>query len=229
MSISACMHGSAVVISTQMLRGSKPAMPGIWDLRARSYDRLEASELRRGPAKVRLFRWISGKVLFLAVGTGVDIQHFPRGSNIVAIDISAEMLRRASNRSQDYDGILRLIRTDAMALCFRDDAFDTVVTSCTLCSVPDPAAVLREIFRVLRPAGRLLMFEHVRSRDPILGLTLDVMSFFTRRSGTEMNRNTLSLVQAAGFRVEKVESIFLDIILGIHASKTIAPDQPAGC
>ena len=203
-------------------------MPGIWDLRARSYDRLEASELRRGPAKARLFQEMSGEVLFLAIGTGVDIQHFPSGSNLVAIDISAEMLRRASARSRHYDGTLRLIRTDAMALCFRDNAFDTVVTSCTLCSVPDPAAVLREIFRVLRPAGRLLMFEHVRSRDPILGLTLDVMSFFTRRSGTEMNRNTLSLVQVAGFRVEKVESSFLDIILGIQASKTIVPDQRAG-
>lgn len=63
------------------------------------------------------------------------------------------------------------------------------------------------------------MFEHMRSHNPILGLALDLMTLWTRRTGTEMNRRTLEAVSAANFRITKVESVFLDIILAIHAKK----------
>lgn len=104
-------------------------------------------------------------------------------------------------------------------LCFPDSSFDSVITSCTLCSVPDPIRALRELCRVLRPDGRLFMFEHMRSRNPILGLVLDLMTLVTRRSGTAMNRDTVSHVMTAGFRITGIESVFLDIILSIRAVK----------
>ena len=192
-------------------------MTTAWDLRAKLYDFCEASDLRRGPHKAALFREVVGRVLLVAVGTGVDIRHFPAGCEVVGVDISEEMLRRASARRECQCGSLSLIRADALALCFEDSSFDTVVTSCTMCSVPDPVRALREIYRVLRPDGQLLMFEHMRSRNAVLGLALDAMTWFTRRSGTDMNRDTLGNVNAAGFRITWVESVFLDIILSIHA------------
>lgn len=170
---------------------------------------------------------MSGRVLFEAVGTGVDIRHFPPGRDITAIDISDEMLRRARPRADRYHGRLDLARMDAQNLSFPDEYFDTVVTACTLCSIPDPHRALREIHRVLRPGGQLLMFEHVRSRNRILGLALDLMTIWTRWSGTEMNRDTLQAVQATGFRVNRVESVFLDIILAIRAAKTENLGRPA--
>lgn len=191
-------------------------MPGIWDLRARLYDVCEASELRRGPHKASLFRHMVGRVLFLAVGTGIDIRRFPPGRWIVGVDISAEMLRRAESRRRRYPGVLRFVRSDAGRLAFSDEAFDTVVTSCTLCSVPDPVAVLRELRRVLKRDGRLLMFEHVRSRNPVLGWTLDAMTFWTRLAGTEMNRDTTRNVTRAGFRITRIDSVYLDIILALR-------------
>lgn len=194
-------------------------MSRIWDLRARFYDICEGSQLRRGPHKAALFRGMTGRVLFEAVGTGVDIQHFPPDCEITAIDISEEMLRRARPRAARYHGRLDLIRMDAQALCFPDEHFDTVVTSCTMCSVPDPVLALREIHRVLRPGGQLLMFEHVRSRNPVLGLALDLMTLWTRSSGTDMNRNTLSSVQLVGFHITRVQCVYLDIILSIRAVK----------
>ena len=192
-------------------------MSGVWDKRARIYDLFEGSELRRGPAKAALFREMVGRVLFLAVGTGVDIKHFPPARKIVAIDISEEMLRRAQVRRDSYRGVLNFVQADALSLCFRDASFDTVVTSCTMCSVPEPVRAFQELRRVLRPGGRLFMFEHVRSRNPLLGLVLDLMTVLTRRTGTEMNRDTLSNATAAGFHITHVESVFLDIILSMQA------------
>jgi ubiquinone/menaquinone biosynthesis C-methylase UbiE len=194
-------------------------MTTVWDLRAKLYDLCEASDLRRGTHKAELFGDAQGRVLLVAVGTGVDLRHFPPGLDLAAVDISEEMLRKARARARLYRGRLTLVRADALNLCFADSSFDTVVTSCTMCSVPDPLRALREIHRVLRPGGLLLMFEHVRSRNPLLGLVLDAMTLYTRRGGTEMNRDTLGSVRAAGFRVTRVESVFLDIILSVHALK----------
>jgi SAM-dependent methyltransferase len=84
--------------------------------------------------------------------------------------------------------------------------------------VLDPALALDEMYRVLRPGGQLLMFEHVRSRNAVLGLALDAMTVFTRRSGTEMNRDTLAAVARAGFRTMRVDSVFLDILLAVRAA-----------
>ena len=191
-------------------------MSTVWDKRARFYDLFEGSDLRRGPAKAALFNEMVGRVLFLAVGTGVDIKHFPPARQIIAIDISEEMLKRAETRRKSYQGVLSFVQGDAVNLCFSDASFDTIVTSCTMCSVPDPACAFRELRRVLRPGGRLFMFEHVRSRNPLLGLVLDLMTVLTRRTGTAMNRDTLGNAVEAGFRITQVESVFLDVILSIH-------------
>jgi ubiquinone/menaquinone biosynthesis C-methylase UbiE len=194
-------------------------MSAVWDRRARFYDLCEGSDLRRGPAKAALFREMAGRVLFVAVGTGIDIKRFPPGREIVAIDISGAMLRRAEPRRRKYVGSLHFVQADALNLCFPDASFHTVVTSCTMCSVPEPRRAFGELYRVLRPGGWLLMFEHMRSRNPILGLTLDLMTLITRRGGTEMNRDTLGNAMTAGFRITQVESVFLDIILSIHGVK----------
>jgi SAM-dependent methyltransferase len=196
-------------------------------LRARLYDVCEGSDLRRGGRKAELFSAMEGRTLFMAVGTGLDFKHFPVNADITAMDISAEMLSRAARRQKLYRGRLRLVRADAMNLPFADAAFDTAVTSCTLCSVPDPRRALREIHRVLRPGGTLLLFEHVRSRNVVFGLALDAMTLWTRLVGTEMNRDTLANVRRAGFEIRWIESVFLDIVLAVRAVKARG-GQPIG-
>jgi ubiquinone/menaquinone biosynthesis C-methylase UbiE len=202
-------------------------MTNVWDFRARLYDVCEGSQLRRGAAKARLFAQMHGQVLFLAVGTGVDITRFPAGQTIIGIDISAGMLRRAEARRRAYSGKMAFVLGDAERLAFGDGSFDTVVSSCTMCSVPHPVFALKELHRVLRPGGRLLMFEHVRSRSWPMGLALDVMTLWTRLLGTAMNRDTVANVLTAGFKIVRIESVYLDIILSIHALKPI--DKEDGC
>lgn len=203
-------------------------MTSVWDLRAHLYDVCEGSQLRRAPHKAALFREMTGRVLFAAVGTGVDIRHFPPGQEIVGIDISQVMLSRAESRRRQYDGNLRFVRMDLEHLAFPADSFDTAVTSCTMCSVPDAQAALRELRRVLRPRGKLLMFEHVRSKNLLLAWTLDLMTLWTRRLGTEMNRDTLRTVEAAGFQITRIESAYLDIILTIRAANHVESELPKG-
>jgi len=194
-------------------------MANVWDIRATLYDVCEASDYRRGPQKAALFGDMRGRVLFAAVGTGVDIRHFPPGHSIAAIDISDKMLLKAEKRARQYNGHLELCLADAQDLKFPDASFDTVVTSCTMCSVPDPIRAFREFHRVLRPGGRLLMFEHVRSRNPILGFALDLMTLWTRLWGTEMNRDTLANSRAVGFRITRIDSVYLDVILSVRAER----------
>lgn len=201
-------------------------MAGIWDIRANLYDVCEASDYRRGSQKAALFGDMRGRVLFAAVGTGVDIKYFPPDLSIAAIDISEKMLQKAERRARNYRGHLELCLADAQDLKFPSASFDTVVTSCTMCSVPDPVRAFREFYRVLRPRGRLLMFEHVRSRNPLLALTLDLMTLLTRLTGTEMNRNTVENAIGAGFRITQIESAYLDIVLAIRATKdAVSPDS----
>ena len=188
-----------------------------WARRAALYDRFEGSDVRRAPYKRRLFSRAQGRTLLVGVGTGLDLKHLPANSHVSAIDISEAMLTRARKRVAASPACVRLVGADALRLPFADAIFETIITSCTLCSVPDPLLAFEEIRRVLAPSGRLLMFEHVRSRQPVLAVTLDLMTLWTRRGGTVMNRQTLSLASEAGFAITRIESVFLDIILAVEA------------
>lgn len=184
-----------------------------WDRAARTYDFItRADERRYGPAKQRLFAAMRGRCLMLAVGTGHDLGHFPPGLTIHALDISRAMLEHARERAADYPGRLTLLQMDAQHLAFRDASFDTIATVCTFCSVPDPVLGLRELHRVLKPDGRLLLFEHVRSRIGPIAIMQDLLTPLSRRLGPDLNRDTFGNLARAGFRVVREENVYLDIV-----------------
>jgi len=161
-------------------------------------------------------------LFFAAVGTGNDFKFLPPGLDIVGLDISPQMLERARPLAAEYQGQVELEVMDVQDLDYPDASFDTVVTACTFCSVPDPVRGLRELHRVLKPEGRLLMFEHVRSDIAIFGLALDAMTCLTRWIGPDMNRNTTENVRRAGFEVMREENVYFDIVRAIEA-------QPLPC
>jgi ubiquinone/menaquinone biosynthesis C-methylase UbiE len=191
-----------------------------WDIASRTYDFFNFAETRRlGPHKHRLFTKIRGETLFVAAGTGNDFQFFPPGQHIVAIDISPKMLEQAAKKAAAYQGTIELHEMDVCELPFPDDTFDTVATVCTFCSVPRPVVGLRELYRVLRSGGQLLMFEHVRSKIGPFGIFLDLMTPLSRRLGPDLNRDTVGNVQKAGFRLRREENVYLDIVKIIEAVK----------
>lgn len=162
---------------------------------------------------------MEGKVLFAAAGTGLNFANFPPGKDIVAIDLNRDLLDVARPRAECYEGYLCLEEANLEQLPFANESFDTVATASTLCSVANPVRSLRELNRVLKPGGRLLLFEHVRSRNLLLALELDLINAVLHRVGPEMNRDTVSSVQTAGFVIDRIRSAYLDIFLAIEAHK----------
>jgi ubiquinone/menaquinone biosynthesis C-methylase UbiE len=191
-----------------------------WDGAAGSFDLLSFGDDRRfGDYKRRLFAKMHGKSLMVATGTGNDFKYFPPGQDIVGLDISPKMLEKAAPRAVGYPGTLTLREMDVCKLDYPDDMFDTVVTVCTFCSVPKPIVGLTELRRVLKPGGQILMFEHMRSGIAQFGVLLDMMTPLTRRLGPDLNRDTVGNVLKAGFRLRRVENVYLDIVRIIEAVK----------
>lgn len=192
-----------------------------WDRLAPRFDTMASAgaEKRWEPFKRALFRDMDGKILFLALGTGLDIPSFPTGKDITAIDISPKMLEQAKDRLAAYDGTITAQVMDVHEMPFEPESFDQVFTSCTFCSVPDPVKGLRALHRVLRPGGKLMMFEHTGSRYYPFRPMMNLMTMLTRRLGPDMNRPTVANVRAAGFKVTEVNNVFLDVVKTIKAVK----------
>ena len=193
-----------------------------WDKAAPSFDLMASggAEVRWKPWKEKLFSQMGdGKILFLALGTGLDIPTFPPGKDITAIDISPKMLELAQERIAAYDGTIRAEVMDVHEMSFEPDSFDQVVTSCTFCSVPDPVKGLKALYRVLKPGGKLMMFEHTGSAFYPFRPMMKLMSLLSERIGPSMDRETVKNVAAAGFRVTEVENVFLDVVKMIKAEK----------
>ena len=194
-----------------------------WDKAAPNFDLMagKGAENRWRPFKEELFRHMDGKILFLALGTGLDIATFPDGKTITAIDISSKMLEVAQPRIAAYNGEIQAQVMDVHEMSFEDNTFDQVFTSCTFCSVPRPIDGLRQLRRVLKPGGELFMFEHTGSRYYPCKIMMNLMTILTSKIGPDMNRTTVTNVESAGFQLREVNNLFLDVVKII---KAINPD-----
>jgi ubiquinone/menaquinone biosynthesis C-methylase UbiE len=191
-----------------------------WDAASRSFDLFTFAEDRRfGPHKRQLFTRIRGATLMVGVGTGNDFKFLPQGLEILGIDISPKMLERAAPKAASYQGSIELREMDVCHLDLPDCAFDTVTSVCTFCSVPQPLVGLLEVRRVLKPGGQLLMFEHVRSGIGPIGILMDLLTPIFSRFGPALNRDTVGNVEKAGFRLRRLENVYLDIVKSIDAVK----------
>lgn len=191
-----------------------------WDRASATFDLMASygPEKRWEPFKRELFSHMgNGEILFLAVGTGLDIPFFPEGRSITGIDISQKMLDLATDRIDAYQGHLQVRQADVHQMPFDDAQFDQIFTSCTFCSVPNPVDGLRALKRVLKPQGDLFMFEHTGSRFFPFKPMMDLMTLVTRRLGPDMNRRTVENVVAAGYELKKVTHVYLDVVKTIHA------------
>jgi SAM-dependent methyltransferase len=126
---------------------------------AAAYDPFTAAAERAGlgAERQRLLQQVRGRVLEIGAGTGLNVEHYPRGAEVTFTEPDAHMAKRLRARG------VEAVETPADALPFADGAFDTVVATLVFCTVPDVGAALREVRRVLAPGGRLLFLEHVRA------------------------------------------------------------------
>lgn len=155
-------------------------------------------------------RWVcdqaTGDVLEIAIGTGRNLPFYPTGVRLTGVDLTPAMLDRARERAAVLGRDIELRIGDAQALDLPDEAFDTVVVTLALSTVPSVRRVLAEIRRVLRPGGKLLLLEHVRSPHlPARAIQHLLNPIFMRKYGDRLLRDPLDHLGAAGFVVERVE------------------------
>src|ERR687885_298079 len=139
-----------------------------WDKHAHRYDRQMQFWERRlfGDTRAWVCQQATGEVLEVAIGTGLNLDFYPEGVRLTGVDFSPAMLAQARERALKLGRTVELVEGDAQALGFPDRSFDTVVSTFSLCSVPDDRQAVAEMRRVLRPGGRLLLGDHVASSAP---------------------------------------------------------------
>ena len=166
-----------------------------------------------------LFNRLQGKrILEAGIGTGKNLPYYPDDIHVTAIDISTGMLERARKREANLDIEAELLEMDVQHLEFSDHSFDTILATFVFCSVPDPILGLKELYRVCKPDGRLLLLEHMRPGNPILGSIFDMLNFMVvRMMGANINRRTMDNIRLAGWKVIYEEKLFSDIVRFIEA------------
>jgi ubiquinone/menaquinone biosynthesis C-methylase UbiE len=176
---------------------------------AATYDAMSRQSNEAGLREMRhdLLAEASGRVLEIGAGTGLNLPHYDGNvESLVFTDPEPAMLRRLQKKAREQAPVAKILRAPAEDLPFEDDTFDTVVATLVLCGVDDQARSLREIRRVLRPGGRLLFLEHVRSDDAALARFQDRMNWLNRLVVfCDCNRPTLTTIEASGFTVSRLE------------------------
>lgn len=153
-----------------------------------------------------------GTVLDVAAGTGLNFPHYPKDCRITAVDLSPSMLAIARKRAADLGLPVAFAIMDAEALAFPDHAFDTVASTMSVCTFPDPVAALREMRRVCRPDGQVLLLEHGRSSVGWIGRWQDRRADrFAQTAGCNWNREPFELARAAGLRPLMARRHFLGV------------------
>ena len=194
----------------------------VWDKAAPSYDKQIAffEKIQFGGGREWLGQRAQGRVLEVAIGTGLNLPHYPPSAIVAGIELSPAMLTIARQRAADLGRDVDLREGDAEHLPFGDASFDTVVCALSLCTIPDPAAAIGEMKRVLVPGGRLLLLDHIGSTWPPVHAAQWLLERITiRAAGEHFTRRQLPLVQAAGFQIAETERLKAGTVERIHAIK----------
>ena len=201
--------------------GEQPSLYGPEQSRfARLLERREAR--RPDPVqrelRARLLSGLRGRVLEVGSGDGRSFEHYPpEVEHVRAVEPDATARAAAEPRARSAAVPIDVVAGVAVPLDAADESFDAAVVMGVLCSVPDPAAALAELRRVLRPGGELRFWEHVRSRNAgfrALQRGLDRLFWTASLGGCETTRDTEAAIRAAGFRVESIER-------GFHSSSLL--------
>ena len=171
----------------------------------RSMARMEQAGFRE--LRERALAQATGDVLEIGGGTGSNLPYYGAGvTSLTIAEPEQPMLKRLEKKVREQRSVVKVVRAPAEELPFADDSFDTVVSTLVLCGVDDQPRSLREIRRVLRPGGRLVFIEHVRSDDPKLAKKQDRLNGLNRFvAGCDCNRATLDAIRNEGFEIESVE------------------------
>ena len=192
-----------------------------YDLHSKLAEKLWFTKWRK-----RFFSPLQGKILEVGIGTGKNIEFYGKEAKIVGIDFSEKMLEKAKEKLiESGKKNITLKQMDAENLDFSDNSFDYVVTSCVFCSVPNPIKGLKEIRRVLKPKGKLIMIEHVLSKNPVIALIEHVHNPITKfLMGVNINRNTKQNIIKSGMNIVEDRNLALFDVFRLFIAKKLSKE-----
>ena len=160
----------------------------------------------------RLVSAATGRILEIGVGSGLNLRHYGDGAKrVIGLDPSVKLLSMAEQAPKRPMLSVQLLRGSAEDIPMDDDSIDTVVSTWTLCTIPDISRALSEMRRVLKPDGHLLFVEHGRSSDAKVRRWQDRLTPLWRRigGGCHLNRAISQLIEHAGFRIERMDTGYM--------------------
>ena len=176
--------------------------------------------LMLGDARWRICSRASRRTLELAIGTGLNLPFYPGGVRLTGVDLSPAMLAVGKQRSRELDIDVELLVGDARALDLPNDRLDTVVSTLFLSSVPNLQRAAAEVLRVLKPGGRLLLLDHVRSSIWPVYFVERLLDLPLRRfAGCHLLRDPLEYLGVGGFSVERRDRSRWYMVLEVVARK----------
>ncbi len=207
--------------SKQELRKRYDASAPRYDLEIFVYELLAVRKLRR-----EIISRASGSVLEIASGTGKNFPHYEKGVRLTATDMSAGMLALAMKRAEKLGLNAVYAVMDGEALSFADNTFDTVVSSLTLCTFHEPVAALREMARVCKKDGRILLIEHGKSSNGWLARFQDKMADrHAARLGCWWNREPQEFVKQSGLSLQMTKRVVFGIFHLMEAVPNAAKES----
>lgn len=154
-----------------------------------------------------------GRVLEIGIGTGLNLEHYDKSriSQVIGLDPGVEMHRLAQKRVKKIGIPVELVGLSAEKIPFDPQAFDSVVVTYSLCTIPDPAAALKEMHRVLKPGGKLIFCEHGLAPEASVRRWQDRLTpvWSKLAGGCHLNRDVPALLKEAGFRSADMQTMYL--------------------
>lgn len=146
-------------------------------------------------------------ILEVGVGTGKNFDYYPIDAQMTAIDFSPAMLKQAEHKKTRKAVTVALNLMDVQSLCYADNTFDVVIATFVFCSVASPQKGLKELSRVCRPGGQVLLLEQVLSSRSLLATLMNLINPIIRAvMGANINRNTIKYVKSCGFSYVHIDA-----------------------
>ena len=157
-----------------------------------------------------LIQRASGKVLELGSGTGINFPLYKDVQSVIAIEPNPSMIHHSLVKKEIASVPIEIHQSSAEELPFPDHSFDTVVATLVFCTIPNVEQALQEMHRVCKPGGKILLFEHVLMKNPILGkMQIHLTPFWSKIcDGCCLDRDTVSVLQKQGFRMIELKEYY---------------------